>query len=45
MSTPIEKNAFLILRTMTEQPRDKVDFPNLTGDELSKLTGLNPDQI
>ncbi len=45
MSTTIEHHATVILRAMAEQPREIADFPNLSGDDLSKLTGLNPDQI
>jgi hypothetical protein len=45
ISMTIEENANLILQTLANLPRKKVDFPNLTGDELSKLTRLNPDNI
>lgn len=45
MANTIEQNADLILQTMMDQPREKVDFPNLAGNELRELTNLSPEEI
>lgn len=45
MANTIEQNADTILHTMIDQPREKVEFPNLSGNELRELTNLSPEEI
>ncbi len=45
MPGSIEENATTILRTLAEQPRDRVDSPELSGAKLVELTGLSVSEI